>query len=81
MVNPRTCQDVETGILKSESETKKCGDLIEKQICDRQTENQRFRDPLVGCARSRRWVEFAETSIFQRPFTTPKPGRALAKKF
>ena len=41
----------ETGILKSEPETKKFSDLIEKHICDRQTQNLRFRDPLVGCAR------------------------------
>ena len=29
-----TCRDAETGILKSEPETKKCSDLIEKHICD-----------------------------------------------
>ena len=28
-----THRDVETGILKSKPETKKCSDLIEKQIC------------------------------------------------
>ena len=41
----------ETGILKSEPETKKCSDLIEKHVCDRQTQNLRLRDPLVGSAR------------------------------
>ena len=49
-----TCQDAETGILKSEPETKKCSNLIEKQInyvTDRQ--NLRLQDPLVGCARLR----------------------------
>ena len=31
-----THRDAKTGVLKSEPETKKCNDLIEKQICDRQ---------------------------------------------
>ena len=48
-----TRRDAETGILKSESETKKCSGLIEKQICGQQTQNLRFREPLVGCARFR----------------------------
>ena len=49
MVNPRHSK---TGFLKSEPETKKCSDLmIEKQICDRQTQNLRLRDSLIGCAR------------------------------
>ena len=39
-------RDAETGVLKSEPETKKCNDLIEKQICDRQTQNLRLRDSL-----------------------------------
>ena len=56
--------DAETGILKSETETKKCNDLIEKQIYDRQTQNLRFRDPFVGCARFETWEEFDETSRF-----------------
>ena len=30
---------------------KKCSDLIEKQICDRQTQNLRLQEPIVGCAR------------------------------
>ena len=59
-----THQDAETGILKSEPETKKCSDLIEKQICDQQTQNLSLQDPLVGCVRFRDLVEFAETSHF-----------------
>ena len=39
MVKSETRRDAKTGILKSEPETKKCSDLIEKQICDRQTQN------------------------------------------
>ena len=35
----RKSETPKTGILKSEPETKKCNDLIEKQICDRQTQN------------------------------------------
>ena len=50
MVNPRLA---ETGILKSETETENFSDLIEKHICDRQTQNLRLRDPLLGCARFR----------------------------
>ena len=50
MVNPRLA---ETGILKSETEMEKFSDLIEKHICDRQTQNLRPRDPLVGCVRFR----------------------------
>ena len=46
-----TCQDVETGTLKSETEPEKFSDLIEKHICDRQTQNMRLRDPLLGCVR------------------------------
>ena len=42
----KTHQDAETGILKSEPKTKKCSDLIEKQICDQQTQNLRLQDPL-----------------------------------
>ena len=38
--------DFETGILKSETETEKCIDLIEKQICDRQTQNLRLPRPI-----------------------------------
>ena len=46
-------EKAETGILKSEHETKKCSDLIEKHICDQQTQNLRLRDPSVGSARFR----------------------------
>ena len=48
MVNPRLAA---TGILKSETETEKLSDLIEKHICDRQTQNLRLRDPLLCYAR------------------------------
>ena len=48
MVNLRLA---ETGILKSKPEMEKCSDLIEKQICDRQTQNLRLQDPLVGRVR------------------------------
>ena len=68
-----TRQDAKTGILKSETETKKCSDLIEKQICDRQTQNLRLRDPLLaGCTRfwdlDRVCRDF---SFFRVSFTTP----------
>ena len=46
-------EKAETGILKSKHETKKCSDLIEKHICDQQTQNLRLRDPSVGSARFR----------------------------
>ena len=69
MVNPRLA---ETGILKSEPETKKCNDLIEKQISDRETQNLRLRDPLVGCARFRDLGRICrDFSFFRGPFTTP----------
>ena len=48
-----TRRDTETGILKSKTETENFSDLIEKHICDRQTQNLRLRDPLLGCARFR----------------------------
>ena len=60
-----THQDAETGVLKLEPETKKCNDLIEKQICDRLAQNLRLRDLLVGCARLRDLGR-----IFRGPFTT-----------
>ena len=59
-----THRDAETGVLKSEPERKRCTDLIEKQICDRQTQDLRLRDPFGDCARFREPVEFAETSHF-----------------
>ena len=37
-----TRRDAETGTLKSETETEKFSDLIEKHICDRQTQNLRL---------------------------------------
>ena len=46
-----TRRDAETDILKSETETENFSDLIEKHIYDRQTQNLRLQDPLVGCAR------------------------------
>ena len=68
MVNPRLA---ETGVLKSESETK-CSDLIEKQICDRQKQNLRLQDPLGGCARFRDLGRICrDFSFFRGPFTTP----------
>ena len=37
-----TRRDAETGILKSETKTKKFSDLIEKHIGDQQTQNLRL---------------------------------------
>ena len=71
MVNLRLA---ETGILKSEPETKKCSDLIEKHRYGRQKQNLRLRDPLVGSVRFRDlapWIEFAETLDFQRTIHHP----------
>ena len=51
MVKSETRRDAETGVLKSEPEAKKCSDLMEKHICDRQTQNLRLRDPLESSAR------------------------------
>ena len=52
MVNQRLAETQRlTGILKSKTKTEKFSDLIEKHICDRQTQNLRLQDPLVGCAR------------------------------
>ena len=42
MVKSKSHQDAETGILKSELKTKKCSNLIEKHICDRQTQDLRL---------------------------------------
>ena len=67
-----TRRDAETGILKSEPKTKKCSDLIEKQICERQTQSLRLRDPLVGCAKFRDLGRICrDFSFFRGPFTTP----------
>ena len=71
MVNPR---DAETGSLKSETETDKFSDLIKMHICERQTQNLRLRDPLVGCARFRVLGRICRDFSFfrgQLPFTTP----------
>ena len=68
MVNQRVA---ETDVFKSETETEKLSDLIEKHICDRQIQNVRLRDPLVGCANSETWVEFAETSHFSEDRSPP----------
>ena len=58
--------------LKIRGRDKKCSDLIEKQICDRQAQNLRLRDLLVGFARFR---DLGRTcrhfSFFRGPFTTP----------
>ena len=70
-----TRRDAETGILKSETETENFSDLIEKHICDRQTQSLRLRDPLLGlCQISETWVEFAETSHFHRTIRDPFHG-------
>ena len=69
MVNQRLA---ETGILKSETETETFTDLIEKLICDRQTQNLRLQDPLVGCVRFRDLGRVCrDFSFFRGPFTTP----------
>ena len=69
-----TRRDAKTGILKSKPETKKCTctDLIEKHICDREKQNLRLRDPLVGSARFRDLDGICRRlSFFGGPFTTP----------
>ena len=67
-----TLQDTETGVLKSEPKSKKCKDLIEKQIGDRQTQNLRLWNPLVGCVRSRDLGRICrDFSFFRGSFTTP----------
>ena len=73
MVNGKseTRRDTKTGTLKSETKTKKLSDLIEKHICDQQTQNLRLRDPLVGCAIFRDLVEFGETSYFSGDYSPP----------
>ena len=71
MLKSDTRRYAETGILKSEPETKKCSDLIEKQICDRQTQNLRLRDPLVGLRDFETWVELARLINFQSTIHHP----------
>ena len=69
MVNPRLA---ETGILKSEPKTKKCSDLIEKQICDQQTQNLRLQDLLLDCARFQDLGRISrDIPFFRGPFNTP----------
>ena len=70
-----TRRDAKTGILKSEPETKKCSDLIEKYICDRQTQNLILRDPLVGSVKFRDLDRICRDSFFGGPFTTPFRGK------
>ena len=58
--------------FKSETETEKFSDLIEKHICDRQIQNVRLPDPLVGCARFRDLGRICrDFSIFQRTIHHP----------
>ena len=68
-----TRRDAETGISKPETETGKFSDLIEKHIhiCDRQTQNLRLRDPLLGCLRFRDLGRIAETSQFSEDHSPP----------
>ena len=67
MVNPRLSET-----LKSETETEKFSDLIEKHLYDRHTQNLRPRDPLLGCARFRDLGRICrDFLIFRGPFTTP----------
>ena len=63
----------ETVILNFEPETKKCSDLvIKRQICDRQTQNLRLRDPLIGGTRFRNLGRICrDFSFFRGPITTP----------
>ena len=71
-----TCRDAETGILKSKTEIEKFSDLIEKHICDRQTQNLRLQDPLLGCVRFQDLGRICRDFLFFRgPFTTPYSNR------
>ena len=75
-----THRDAETGVLKSAPERKKCSDLIEKQICDRQTQDLRLRDPLGDCARFREPRRVCrDFSFFRGPFTSPHMDRSEVK--
>ena len=61
---------------------KKCSDLIEKHICDRQTQNLRLRDPLVGCARFQDLGRICrDFSFFRGPFTTPTLLYCVLRRF
>ena len=71
MVKSETRRDAETGILKSEPDTKKCSDLIEKHICDRHTQNLRLRDPLKSSARFRNLGRICRDSQFSEDHSPP----------
>ena len=71
MVKSETRRDAETGILKSEPETKKCSGLIEKHICDRQTQNLRLRNPLESSARFRDLGRICRDSQFSEVHSPP----------
>ena len=61
----------ETGILKSEPKTKKFNDLIEKYICDRQTQNLRLPDPLESSVRFRDLGRICRDSQFSEDHSPP----------
>ena len=73
MVNPRLAETPEAGILKFKTETENFNsDLIEKHIYNRQTQNLRLRDPLLGCVRFQDLGRICrDFSFFIGPFTTP----------
>ena len=71
MVKSETRRDAEAGILKSEPETKKCSGLIEKHICDEQTQNLRLRDPLESSARFRDLGRICRDSQFSEDHSPP----------
>ena len=73
-----TCWDAETGTLKSETEMEKFSDLIEKQMCDQQTQNLRLWDPLLGSARFQDLSRICRDFLFFRgPLTTPSFARQI----
>ena len=77
-----TRRDAETGLLKSEPETKKCSNLIEKHVCDRQTQNLRLRDPLESSARFRDLGRICQlTLIFGRIIHHPNYSAAFCNNF
>ena len=67
-----TRRDAKTGILKSETEMEEFSDLIEKYICDQQTQNLRLGDSLLCCARFRDLGRICrDFSIFRGPYSPP----------